>query len=160
MGYPRGSKVAKQLGEVVIGQGVGCLDFQDEAAVHDEVGQIFANDRAIVVEDEESSLSFHLQAQSGEPMRHGVFVNLLEVAGSVIGIDGITRFTDEIRKLEDWVLHAPKVEEAVASREFVSLFEGQWPQKPQGGARRGGRKEWLVAGWQARTFCVLCDFCG
>ncbi len=124
MGYPRGSKVAKQLGEVVIGQGVRCLDFEDEAAVHDEVGQILTNDCAIVVEDEESSLSFHLQAQSGEPMRHGVLVNLLEVAGSVIGIDGITRFTDEIRKLEDWVLHAPKVEEAAASCEFVSLLEG------------------------------------
>ncbi len=149
MGYPRGSKVAKQLGEVVIGQGVRCLDFEDEAAVHDEVGQILTNDCAIVVEDKESSLSFHLQAQSGEPMCHGVLVNLLEVAGSVIGIDGITRFTDEIRKLEDWVLHAPKVEEAAASCEFVSLLEGSWPQRPQEGAKREGRKEWLPAACQS-----------
>jgi hypothetical protein len=44
----RRTQVAKDLGHLFVRQGLGCFQLDDEAVIHEQVGAVVANERAVL----------------------------------------------------------------------------------------------------------------
>ena len=44
----RRTQVAKDLGHMFVRQGLGCFQLDDEAVIHEQVGAVVANERAVL----------------------------------------------------------------------------------------------------------------
>jgi hypothetical protein len=99
----RGSEISEELGDVFVDQGFDGFEFDDQRILNEEIGEVFAENRAVFIEDVESVLLHDIQALFAKAMGESVFVNFLIVAVTMIFLKGKGRLSQLITKNEDWV---------------------------------------------------------
>jgi hypothetical protein len=103
--YSGRSQVSKHLRHVLTGSGPGSFHFHNQLFLDDEVGEILANDRAILIVNRERPLLLDLETEFPQPMDKSVLVNFFQVATTMVTVDGVASFTNDIRKLEGAIFH-------------------------------------------------------
>jgi len=100
-----GTEVAQELSNVFVGKRLHRLQFHDQAVVHEQIGEVFADESAILIVNGQRVLLLHVQAQFAEPVGQGVFIDLFQVAMFVIAVNrergfphGVTEFHDVLHK--------------------------------------------------------------
>ena len=103
-----GFEITQDLSLVFVDQGFRGLQFHYQFALHQQVGQVVADERAIFVIDLDRMLLFDVEPRLAQPVRQGVFIHLLQVPVPVIDVDGIGNLPDLIAQCLD-VFHLPVI---------------------------------------------------
>jgi hypothetical protein len=88
---PSGFEVTKYLSLVIRGQGFGGLKLQDQHTVYQQVRQVIADNRPVLIVHFDRMLLPHVQTLFPQPMRQRVLVDLLQVSMPVISVNVIRR---------------------------------------------------------------------
>ena len=99
------AQIAKDLGHVFVRQGLGSLELDDEAVLHEQVGIVIPNQRPILVINFERMLLLDVQTQLPEAVSQRVFIYLFQVAVLVIAVNREPRLSDHITQLHN-VFHS------------------------------------------------------
>lgn len=78
--------------------------FNDEHIFNERVGVVIAQKGAVLVEDLQRPLLFHLQSQFSQPMGQAVFVDLLQHAAAEIAMQFEARLANDVASFHN-VLH-------------------------------------------------------
>jgi hypothetical protein len=98
---PGGLKITQDLRDVLLRRGPARLQLHDQTALHQQIGEILANQSPVFVQDIERRLLFDLEAGLAQPVDQGVFINLLQVPVPVIDMNGISRFPHHVTEFID-----------------------------------------------------------
>ena len=74
----------------------GGFQFHDEAILNDQVGEVLTQDGSVLVINGQGVLKFHLKAKFLKAMKQGSLIDLLQMPRTVIVVDGISCFADDI----------------------------------------------------------------
>lgn len=74
---PRRFQIAEDLRLMLRGECLGSLQFNDQRPLHEQVRQIVANQRSILVIHFDRMLLLHVEARLPQPMRQRIFINFL-----------------------------------------------------------------------------------
>ena len=102
---PCGFEVAEDLSNMLVGHRPDRFQFDDQSTIDQQVGEVITHDAPIFIVDRHRMLLRHLQPDLPQPMCERVLVNLLQMPVSVIDMNGVGSFTNQITKLFD-ALHA------------------------------------------------------
>ena len=72
MQNPAAAKIAEKLGHVLVGEGMAGLQFDDQFALHQQVGEVISEHRPVFVENLEGVLLFNRYARFAEAVRQGI----------------------------------------------------------------------------------------
>ena len=96
-----GFQIADYLRHMLINDGFDGFEFDDEAVFDKEIGKVLADDGSIFVVNRDGMLLFHVEAELPKPVSEGVLINLLQMAVSMVLMDGVSRFADQVTQLKD-----------------------------------------------------------
>jgi len=94
-------KVTKNLGDVFVRDLADRFELDDKAVIHDEVGEVFAQQGTVFVINVERVLLLDFEPKLTQTMRQGVFIDLLQVAVAMIEVNVVRGLADGIAKLVD-----------------------------------------------------------
>ena len=84
-----------------IGQGSARLDFHDQSLIHEKIGKVIAQNRAVLVEHFERPLLFNPDALFSQPMRQPVLVDFLQQSVAEVSMKLKTRLSNQVAKFHD-----------------------------------------------------------
>ena len=84
---PRRLQISEHLSHMLVGDRFGSLQLDDQAILHQQVGEVFADLRAIFVINLELVLLLHIKPGFVQPMRERVLINFFEMPVGVINGD-------------------------------------------------------------------------
>lgn len=102
-------------------QSLGRFQLNNKSVVHEQIGDVIANEGAVLVVDFEWILLLDVQAQLSQSVRKGILIHLLQVPMFVVAMDGKASFPDHIAQRHN-VLHNPACYSFFAS---FALFRGR-----------------------------------
>ena len=94
-------EVAENLRSVLVGQCTARFQFYDQAALDQQVGQILADECAVLVINFEWVLLFDFNASLAQPICQGVFIDFLQVPVPMVHMDGIGVFSHNVTEFID-----------------------------------------------------------
>jgi len=100
---PRRSKIAQELGYMFIDEGFDGFEFDDERVLDEEIGEVFAENRSVFIEDVQRVLLHNLETLFAKTVDESVLVNFFVVAVTMIFLKGKGGFPHLIAKNEDRV---------------------------------------------------------
>jgi hypothetical protein len=130
-------EITEHLGGVSIMERLAGLDFNDERPIEIKICNLFAENRAVFIQNLQCKLPLNRQPRLLQPMQQSVFINLFQMSVSKVAMQLKADLTDMIAELHD----VGKTIAAVLSR-------------PPAGAPKSTRPlpEFL--------FCEFCASCG
>lgn len=97
-----GAKVAEQLGYVFVGQSFDSFQFHNEAIFDEQIGEILAENRAVLIAHRERVLLNDFQASFPQTVGETVLINFFKMPVPVITVERESGFTDEVTQGEDF----------------------------------------------------------
>jgi hypothetical protein len=85
----RGLQLTQNLRFVVVRQGFDRFQIYDEFTLHQQVGKVIANERAILIIDLDGVLLFDCQTRLAEPVGQGVLIDFFQVTVPMVHVDGV-----------------------------------------------------------------------
>lgn len=96
-----GFQVTEDLSLVFRRQRPGCFQLNDELSINQEVGQVFAQQRAVFVRHLDAVLLLHVQAPLPQAMRQGVFIDFFEMTMRMVNMNVVGGLPDLPAQFED-----------------------------------------------------------
>ena len=100
----RGLQLTQNLRFVVVRQGFDRFQIYDEFTLHQQVGKVIANERAILIIDLDGMLLFDIQARLAETVCQGVLVHLFQMPVPMVNVNVVGRLPHLVAQRLD-VLH-------------------------------------------------------
>ena len=100
------TQVTQRLGDMVVNDGPGRLDLKDQLFFYQDVRNVLADDRAVLIIDRQRFLLLDRYASLAQPMDESILIHLLQVTGTVITMDGVASFPNDVRQLKDAIFHS------------------------------------------------------
>ena len=89
-----GFEIIKKLGFMFGGDGAGGFEFDDDRIVDEQIGEVFSDDLACIV-DGNAGLLFDFEAEAAEFYRESIFVDFFEKSIAEGVVDSVEGFDDE-----------------------------------------------------------------
>jgi hypothetical protein len=103
----RRPQIAKYLSNVFIQERLARLDFNDEAFLDEQIGEVVPQDRSVFVADFQRVLSHDAQTEIAESVPQAVLIHLFQVSTPEKAMKGKARLADEVAKCIDFASHRP-----------------------------------------------------
>ena len=91
-----GFQITQDLRGVFVRAGSAGFQFNDQSAFDEQVGEILAQQRPVFIINIQWMLSLNVKAGFAQPIRQGVFVDLLQVAMPMIDMNGVSRLPNRV----------------------------------------------------------------
>jgi hypothetical protein len=88
---------------MLVSQGFARLDFNNQSAVDEKIGEIFPENRSVFIQYVQGMLLYQSGARFPQPVGETVLIDFLQMPMPMVAVQREARFADVITKTEDFI---------------------------------------------------------